>query len=689
LLALLSLWISWLIGGAITTGIRELEEGAARAARGDLSVRVSATTGDELGRLAESFNRMVEGLSQLDRMKLEFLSTVSHELRTPLTLAMAPLESLLSGHFGPVDAKQEGLLRVAHDNAVRLLQMVNGLLDFSRLEAGKGEARRESLDPALLTSSLVADFRPIAANKGVSLELAAPEAGGFALLDRYLYERILFNLLSNAVKFTPAGGAVSVALSRAGEELRLTVRDTGIGIAPEDLGGLFQKFRQVESSSTRRFEGTGLGLALVKEFAALLGGSVSVASVPGEGSAFTVALSAPRAAPPPPGAVVPRGRTPLPLARPAAAPAGEPEDETLPRVLIAEDNADMGGYLAGLLRGLCRTRVAADGAKALALAREWLPDLIVADVMMPELDGLRLCRAIKADASFQGVPVVLLTALTDRDAMRRGWEAGADEYLFKPFHPSEVLTRVRTLLAGVQARKAAARELERRAQELRRSNAELEEFAFVAAHDLQEPLRKIIGFGQLLESREAELGEEPADMIRRMVGATRRMQELIDDLLKYSRVGRAKSAPERVRARDALDRALANLETAVADGAATVTAGDLPTVTADEGQLVQLFQNLVGNAIKFRGEKPAVVRVEAERRGREWVFSVRDEGIGFEPRFSERIFVVFERLHSKAAYPGTGIGLALCKKIVERHGGRIWAESEPGKGSSFYFTLPA
>ncbi|MFI5345432.1 MAG: ATP-binding protein [Elusimicrobiota bacterium] len=695
LLAALSLWISLLISGAITAGVRELAHAAGRAARGDLDARVVVDSADELGFLGDSFNRMVDGLSKLDRMKIEFLSTVSHELRTPLTLAMAPLESLLSGQFGAMDAEQRRLLAVAHDNAVRLLQMVNGLLDFSRLEAGMQTARREALDPAALTTALIRDFRPIAANKGLTLEFREGGPAGWVSLDRYLYERILFNLLSNAVKFTPKGGRVSVELSADGDRLRLTVRDTGIGIAKEDQGRLFQKFRQIESSSTRRFEGTGLGLALVKEFSALLGGTASVDSEAGRGSAFTVECLAPRveapAAPPPP------EPTPQPLPKYGAPEGGKdggaraPETggEGLPRVLIAEDNADMRDYLERLLRDFCRTRAAGDGASALAMAREWNPDLVVADVMMPGKDGLALCREFKADPAFAATPVVLLTALTDREAMRRGWEAGADEYLFKPFHPTEVLTRIRTLLSSVAARRAAARALEDKARELERSNADLETFAYSAAHDLQEPLRKIIGFSQLLEQRrEAGLDAETRDVLGRIVGATKRMQELIDDLLRYSRVARKREEPRRFSAQAALERALSNLEAAVKESGTAVVYDGLPTVSGDEAQVVQLFQNLIGNAVKFRSGRAPEVRVDAERRGAEWLFAVRDNGIGFEPRYRERIFDVFERLHSRAQYPGTGIGLAICKKIVERGGGRIWAESEPGKGSAFFFTLP-
>lgn len=690
LLGALSLWVSLLVTRSISSGVGALSEAAGRAARGDLSTRVPAESADELGRLAEDFNRMIDGLSKIDRMKTDFVSTVSHELRTPLTLALAPLESLLAQGLPP---EQRKLVETVHNNSVRLLQMVNGLLDFSRLEAGKVEARREPLDTSALTRAVVADFRPAAEAKGVSIVLSSLPLEGTVWMDRYLYERLLFNLLSNAVKFTPRGGTVRVLLAADGDRLRLTVEDTGIGISKEDQAQLFQKFRQVESSSTRRFEGTGLGLALVKEFAALLDGTVSLHSAPERGSAFVVECKAPRADP----SAQKRETARAPIRVPVPADALE-SDETptggdglSARVLIAEDNPEMADYLAGLLRGLCRSRIARDGERALRLAREWAPDLVLTDVMMPVKDGLALCREIKADPALSETPVVLLTALTDRASMMRGWEAGADEYLFKPFHPNEVMTRVRTLLSAVEARKRAARELARKAAELERSNADLEHFAFAASHDLQEPLRKITGFSQLLERHgEKTLDPGARDMIRRMAGASERMQELVDGLLRFSRLAHKSEPPRPTEAGEACGRAVANLEAALEESGARLEMGQLPRVMADPAQLTAVFQNLLSNAVKFRepGRHPNV-SVSAQRRDAGWEFAVRDDGIGFDMKDSDRVFALFERLNPVHRYPGTGIGLAACKKIVERHGGRIWAESEPGKGSVFRFTLPA
>jgi PAS domain S-box-containing protein len=238
-------------------------------------------------------------------------------------------------------------------------------------------------------------------------------------------------------------------------------------------------------------------------------------------------------------------------------------------------------------------------------------------------------------------------------------------------------------------RAAAEEALVRRTEELARSNKDLEQFAYVASHDLQEPLRMVSSYTQLLARRyRGQLDAAASEFIAYAVDGASRMQKLIDDLLAYSRVGTRATAFQPTGCTAVLDRALANLKAAIETSGAVVTHGPLPAVVHDNLLLVQLFQNLIGNAIKFHVEKPPRIHVSAEQKGEEWVFAVRDNGIGIDPQHAERIFTIFQRLHTAEEYPGTGIGLAICKKIVERRGGRIWVESQPGTGSTFYFTIP-
>jgi len=396
--------------------------------------------------------------------------------------------------------------------------------------------------------------------------------------------------------------------------------------------------------------------------------------------------------------------------------------------------------------------VANNGREGLIAAGERQPMLVISDIVMPEMDGYALCRAIKEDEMLREVPVLLLTTLSDPEDIIRGLEARADCYCTKPYDEENLLSRIAYLLdnplaqrerreeeelevivagrrriipancrrvldlllstyeSAVQKNRELAeaqqelkrlnRELEERvakrtaalvqqADDLSRSNAELERFAHVASHDLQEPLRSIVSFTQLLARRGAgALDARCEHFMGRIVANAGRMQELIRDLLSYSRVNGSHLQLAPTDCGAVLDRAVAVLRGRVEESGGAVSRDRLPEVHGDAAQLRSLFEHLIGNAIRFRGERPPEIHVGAERENGEWRISVRDNGMGFEPQYCERIFGVFQRLHTREKFGGTGIGLAICQRIVERHGGRIWAESEAGEGAIFHFTIP-
>lgn len=245
-------------------------------------------------------------------------------------------------------------------------------------------------------------------------------------------------------------------------------------------------------------------------------------------------------------------------------------------------------------------------------------------------------------------------------------------------------------LVSITERKQAEKELKQIMAEMTRSNTELDQFAHVVSHDLQEPLRMVSSYTQLLARQyHGKLDGDADEFIAYAVDGANRMQVLLNDLLDYSRVGTRGKPFKVIYCEDVFDQAMANMKLAIEESGAVVNHDPLPIIMADEGQLVQLFQNLIGNAVKFRNQEPPCIHVSAEKKRNEWVFSVRDNGIGIDPQHAQSIFEIFRRLHTREEYPGTGMGLAICKKIVERHGGQIWVQSQPGEGSTFYFTIRA
>ena len=344
-----------------------------------------------------------------------------------------------------------------------------------------------------------------------------------------------------------------------------------------------------------------------------------------------------------------------------------------------------------------RALVAQGGEEGIARAELVRPNLILLDVVMPGVDGFETCRRLKANAGTRDIPVIFMTALTDSAVT--AFEVGAVDYVTKPLDGAEVLARIGTHLTldalrrqlqaqnGQLRREVAAREEIQRA--LERSNTELEQLAYVASHDMQEPLRMVASYLQLVADRyQGKLDADADEFIRFAVDGAKRMQALINDLLAYSRVGTKARPFAPTDCTAIIDTAITDLRVAINETGARITHGSLPVVMADTMQLTHLFQNLLGNAIKFHGALAPREHIDAEALADDWCFSVRDNGIGIAPEYFERIFVLFQRLHGRSEYSGTGIGLALCKKIIERHGGRIWVESSPGSGSVFRFTVP-
>jgi signal transduction histidine kinase len=428
----------------------------------------------------DSERRRAEELAELDRAKTVFFSNVSHEFRTPLTLLLGPLEEALAAAPQDLPA-QRGELEVAHRNALRLLKLVNTLLDFSRIEAGRLQARFEQLNLAALTRDLVSGFRSAIDRAGLQLVVECEDRADETWVDRDMWEKIVLNLVSNAFKYT-LQGKIGVRLTSTSEYVELEVSDTGIGIAAEAQVHLFERFYRVPGVEGRSQEGSGIGLSLVNELVKLHDGRIHVDSEPGRGSTFTVRLPCGSAHLPAERLISERrqGRrassaptfasealrwlpeqagnelidTQFLAALPALAAgraAAPPADA--PLILLADDNADMREYVARLLAPRFRVVTARHGEEALRIVSRELPDLILSDVMMPRLDGFGLLKQIRADARTSAIPVVLLSARAGEEAKIEGLDAGADDYLIKPFAARELLARVNGQLALARMRR--------------------------------------------------------------------------------------------------------------------------------------------------------------------------------------------------------------------------------------------
>lgn len=416
----------------------------------------------------EEERRRAEALAELDRVKTSFFTNVSHEFRTPLTLMLGPLSDALTDAAAPLAPVQRERVETAWRNATRLLTLVNSLLTFSSLEAGQARSDARMVDLATLTAELAGVFRAAVERAGLTLEVDCPPLPRPVTVDPVNWERIVTNLLSNALKYTFIG-RIRVALETDDEEVRLTVTDTGIGIAEQELPKLFERFHRVQGALSRSHEGTGIGLALVHELARLEGGEVRVTSRVGVGSTFTVALpwSAARrtvaTGAPPNGrgdatrAAVQEAVTWLAdpgagVAEPDPASSFPADELTGARILVADDNSDMRAYLTRLLTGQgWRVQAVTDGRQALDAVHRDPPDLVLTDVMMPVLDGFELVRRLRADPATRALPVLVLSARAGGEASVAGLSLGADDYVVKPFAAAELIARIRAVIRRSRA----------------------------------------------------------------------------------------------------------------------------------------------------------------------------------------------------------------------------------------------
>jgi signal transduction histidine kinase len=683
---------------------------------------------------------MYQRTRELDQLKTDFFANVSHELRTPLTLILAPVDNLMRR----TDVSPEALeqLHMVRRNAAHLLQHVNDLLDVQKLDAGKLAPKYTEIDMAQLVRGTSAQFDSLLRERNITLTMVLPEQL-LAQVDEEKMHRVCLNLLSNALKFTPDGGTISIQLRSQGQganaRVVLCVSDSGPGVLPEDRERIFERFSQGTSGALRRAAGTGLGLAIVRELVELHGGDVSVESAEHGGALFRVRwpLLAPAQADVQPSPVHTRSSRPptlgpapsgaFTLAEPGSTPSADDEagETTLrkrARVLVAEDNDDLRRLLHDMLSPRYRVLMVRNGAEALVQARAQAPDLIISDVMMPELGGEELVHRVRRIPSLDAVPILLLTAKADEELRARVLRSGAQDYLLKPFEREELLARVQNLVAMRRTRVLLQTEVEAQQVDVEvlsrevisqkrkledalnvmqhaRETAELanrqkSDFLSLVSHELRTPLTSIrLQVERLNRGRDGELTEEQTAIVARIERSSARLLSMVESLLQF---GRAETGHLEVAGMplDVLEVARDVIEelTPRADekGLSLRLESSLNSAElVSDPQLVRLILlNLCDNAIKYTVSGEVLVTLQSRENGAVCL-AVSDTGPGIAPSAHERVFLPFEQLehvrHKQGA--GVGLGLALVKRVADALKAEVALESSEGGGSTFSVTF--
>ncbi len=663
-----------------------------RAMNRDLEQRVALRTG-ELSKAKAELEVALDRANELDRLKSEFFDNINHELRTPLSLVLLSLEYALQ--MPDIPSAVRAYLETMDRAGDRLLRLINRLLDLAKLEAGKTKLKYEPVDLKAFFEAMLPPFRVLADSKGLQLSLES-DAHALVQVDVSMLEGIFQNLLGNALKFT-SQGAVTVRILEKDTFVQVEIADTGVGIPKQDAARIFDRFAQSDSAGVRRFEGSGIGLALAKEGVEIHGGQIEVESEEGKGSTFRVRI--------PKGSAHIReelrdtGVVPIrpqrrddPFQAPEHAGFAEqsalvaPSVPTLPpipsaidpahrrRVLLVEDDDETRRFLAAILRQHYLVVEAVNGRHGLEMMRREKPVVTISDVMMPEMSGLQMVQAAKADPELEEIPIILLTARREVDATLDGFQVGANDYLGKPFSPRELLARIDV---QIRLRETSAR------------LAESERFAALAiltsgfAHEVRNPLNGLLNALQPLHEMATAEGSTDTELLKLAIDCGERIQGLANSLLSFARPVHDRVA---VALPYLLDNALDVVAWKLPPGVTVVRDYQFKeAVPAEPGSLGQVLLNLIDNAILAMPQS-GELRLSTEQIGDQVRIGVQDTGGGIKPEHLERIFEPF--FSTRPAGEGTGLGLAISRRIVEHHRGRLEVQSKLGEGTRFNLYLP-
>src|SRR6185437_8147603 len=678
--------------------------------------------------LEESNRKLVE----LDQIKSRFFANISHELRTPLTLLLAPLETLMQKFHRSFDGETREVLFRSHSNGMRLLKLINDLLDLVRLESGRLEVRHESLNVVDFVKGLASAARQVADDKRLQLQTIVDPELGSVIADRDKLEKIVLNLVFNALKFTPAGGKVELRAEKKDDAFIVTVADTGMGISAKNLPFVFDRFWQADGTSKRKYQGVGIGLALVKELTEVQGGKVDVKSTEGEGTTFTVQLpyqkgelSAKPAPRPVEDGEEAETRTVSSeewlanlYRRAELFPAMTPLQDSLkavetsrnghlPKALVADDEPDMLRFLKSQLAQHYEVLEAVDGQQAIEKAAQFLPDIILLDMMMPEKDGLQACRELRERTSTQSIPIILLTARADEETKLAALGAGASDFLPKPFSTTELHVRIKNLVESHQYQTKLSKQnqaLESTIEQLKETESQLVQTEKLASlgrmsagiiHEINNPLNFATTGLYTLRNKGKylvpEQQEEYAEVLKDVEEGIKRVKTIVSDLRMFTHP--ETESRDQVEVAEVLGSALRFLANEWKDRVEIEQILDPHQVVwANKNKLIHVFTNLLQNSLDAlkgknfnNGEKPKIVIAGSVSNGRSAI-RVRDNGPGIDAQHLDKIFDPF--FTTKDVGEGMGLGLSICYRIVQECDGRISVNTEAGKFCEFTLEFP-
>ncbi|MEM7619343.1 MAG: ATP-binding protein [Pseudomonadota bacterium] len=670
----------------------------------------------ETFRLNYELEQRNKELAELDRLKSDFFANVSHELRTPLALILAPVQDILQNVKNCPDHLTQ-YLKVIETNTLRLLRLVNDILDIIRLEEGNGETEKRALDLNSHISAILESMQHLANKQKLKLTNNLTKESIAIQGDEASLEKIFINIISNAIKFTEAGGSIEVTTKNSNNTAVVIIKDTGIGIKEEDLPYIFDRFRQVDGSTTRKHQGLGLGLALVKELVETHDGNIQVRSKPDIGTVFEISFplhvltdtddtSNLEASANLTSLIIKKPETAMRLVTSNDNGTDlnfNPNLPALPKILVVDDEPDMRDFLENMLSPEYNIACAKDGLQGLNAAVELMPDLVILDLMLPEIDGLEVCHRIKHNPDTQSIKVLLLTARIDEKSKLTALKKGADDFLTKPFSSTEVRTRIKNLIKTASLEKNLKQQntsLKETLNQLKKTEAKLihseklNSLGIMAAgllHEVNNPINySHFALQTIQQAPEIQQNDDLQDTFNDIDEGLQRVRKIVGDLKIFAyRDSKQADESQNFCFKTALEHALRFTAHEAKNISINVQTAENSQVYGSESHIIQVLVNLILNATKALKDienlrKPEIY-ITTENKNDKLLVKIHDNGKGIEQEKLTQIFDPF--FSTRAVGEGLGLGLSICHTIISNHEGNLTVASEPGEWTEFTFDL--